>query len=279
MTHQGAAASPESERLRELLLSSTSLTEEAVALARALGAEASGTIIAEVIDAPPAPDTLGSAIRAAHLACELGLVAAVDPLARYVERLVRFPVGETVLSALARLGTAGAAALLGMHERCDAEDRGRIVEALARSEARDERIRRLLLRILDEDPARGARLLARRGDWRAVPDLLRAFDTLARRPVADCDLCAADDLSAIGSAVLALGGRLSRDRSSRIDEAFERSEPMWTALEDDWMDRHLPRGIPVVRGPRPGRNDPCPCGSGKKHKRCCLDTERGGRRH
>lgn len=21
--------------------------------------------------------------------------------------------------------------------------------------------------------------------------------------------------------------------------------------------------------PKPGRNDPCPCGSGKKYKRCC----------
>jgi hypothetical protein len=21
----------------------------------------------------------------------------------------------------------------------------------------------------------------------------------------------------------------------------------------------------------PGRNDPCPCGSGKKYKKCCLD--------
>ena len=27
---------------------------------------------------------------------------------------------------------------------------------------------------------------------------------------------------------------------------------------------------PVVReGPKVGRNDPCPCGSGKKHKKCC----------
>ena len=27
---------------------------------------------------------------------------------------------------------------------------------------------------------------------------------------------------------------------------------------------------PVVReGPRIGRNDPCPCGSGKKYKKCC----------
>lgn len=27
---------------------------------------------------------------------------------------------------------------------------------------------------------------------------------------------------------------------------------------------------PVVDANRIGRNDPCPCGSGKKAKRCCL---------
>jgi ABC-type polar amino acid transport system ATPase subunit len=26
---------------------------------------------------------------------------------------------------------------------------------------------------------------------------------------------------------------------------------------------------PVVKGAQPGRNDPCPCGSGKKYKKCC----------
>jgi preprotein translocase subunit SecA len=26
---------------------------------------------------------------------------------------------------------------------------------------------------------------------------------------------------------------------------------------------------PVIRGPKIGRNDPCPCGSGKKYKKCC----------
>lgn len=29
-----------------------------------------------------------------------------------------------------------------------------------------------------------------------------------------------------------------------------------------------PKGEPVVIGPVVGRNDPCPCGSGKKHKKC-----------
>ncbi|MBN9160887.1 MAG: hypothetical protein BGO98_42065 [Myxococcales bacterium 68-20] len=29
----------------------------------------------------------------------------------------------------------------------------------------------------------------------------------------------------------------------------------------------------VVRGDKVGRNDPCPCGSGKKFKRCCVDKQ------
>ncbi len=31
---------------------------------------------------------------------------------------------------------------------------------------------------------------------------------------------------------------------------------------------------PLVKGPKVGRNDPCPCGSGKKYKKCCLDADR-----
>jgi len=30
------------------------------------------------------------------------------------------------------------------------------------------------------------------------------------------------------------------------------------------------RNQPIVSGERPGRNDPCPCGSGKKYKKCCY---------
>ena len=32
---------------------------------------------------------------------------------------------------------------------------------------------------------------------------------------------------------------------------------------------HLPSQIPMLSG-KTGRNDPCPCGSGKKYKQCCL---------
>ena len=35
---------------------------------------------------------------------------------------------------------------------------------------------------------------------------------------------------------------------------------------------HLPRPAATIRraGPKVGRNEPCPCGSGKKYKKCCL---------
>jgi preprotein translocase subunit SecA len=34
-----------------------------------------------------------------------------------------------------------------------------------------------------------------------------------------------------------------------------------------------PRTAPVRTGPRVGRNDPCPCGSGKKYKRCHMQSD------
>lgn len=36
---------------------------------------------------------------------------------------------------------------------------------------------------------------------------------------------------------------------------------------------HTPRQPFVREEPRVGRNDPCPCGSGKKYKKCCMNKE------
>ena len=47
---------------------------------------------------------------------------------------------------------------------------------------------------------------------------------------------------------------------------FQRTNGAWIYT------RALRQGPAPVRaaGPKVGRNDPCPCGSGKKHKHCCL---------
>lgn len=51
------------------------------------------------------------------------------------------------------------------------------------------------------------------------------------------------------------------------------------ALRGAYLDAAEGRTKPIVRpGARIGRNDPCPCGSGRKYKKCCLGRlgESGG---
>ena len=59
----------------------------------------------------------------------------------------------------------------------------------------------------------------------------------------------------------------------RVSEGRDFVLPGFGQGQEDAMPEELPRGEgrpePVRKGPRVGRNDPCPCGSGKKYKHCC----------
>lgn len=46
---------------------------------------------------------------------------------------------------------------------------------------------------------------------------------------------------------------------------------IWGAydLREFWLDRGFVPHAPIRKDAEPGRNDPCPCGSGKKFKKCC----------
>jgi SEC-C motif domain protein len=46
---------------------------------------------------------------------------------------------------------------------------------------------------------------------------------------------------------------------------FVRHEGEWLFVDGDYV---VPETF-VRTAPKVGRNDPCPCGSGKKHKKCC----------
>ncbi|HUQ67972.1 MAG TPA: SEC-C metal-binding domain-containing protein [Planctomycetaceae bacterium] len=75
-----------------------------------------------------------------------------------------------------------------------------------------------------------------------------------------------------------------REESHRLGEARRlEHERNWQRMQmkeierkhrravDEWeQDDYEPRIEPIVAAPRVGRNDPCPCGSGKKFKKCCL---------
>ena len=83
------------------------------------------------------------------------------------------------------------------------------------------------------------------------------------------------DLAAGEERVLA---RLAEDRSRRLVENVEEEMAWWACFHEEKNARRrpkpdavwLPTVAPVRRtSPKIGRNDPCPCGSGKKFKKCC----------
>ncbi len=58
---------------------------------------------------------------------------------------------------------------------------------------------------------------------------------------------------------------------ARADWLYEL--PQWDAIFDEETKKRLyleqKKSGTIVKGPKVGRNDPCPCGSGKKYKKCC----------
>ena len=61
-------------------------------------------------------------------------------------------------------------------------------------------------------------------------------------------------------------------RQKRWAEEDEQGRGQDELLDLDAYDNCLP-SEPYVRDvPKIGRNDPCPCGSGRKYKKCCLNA-------
>ena len=62
-----------------------------------------------------------------------------------------------------------------------------------------------------------------------------------------------------------------KDENHREKSLFEREHGQWRFVTGDELKN------PTVRyeTPPPGRNDPCPCGSGKKYKKCHAQTSAG----
>ncbi len=57
----------------------------------------------------------------------------------------------------------------------------------------------------------------------------------------------------------------------KIEQLQRQVTPNAEAIHAYWYSRRQPGPTPMRRdGPRIGRNDPCPCGSGRKFKKCCL---------
>lgn len=81
------------------------------------------------------------------------------------------------------------------------------------------------------------------------------------------------------TAVAARQERWKQEEAEAADEAEWLDDDEWREEDDgseeghldDWLPHTTTDGLPFVRAePKIGRNEPCPCGSGRKHKGCCL---------
>lgn len=90
---------------------------------------------------------------------------------------------------------------------------------------------------------------------------VESIDLIREAYAKDCvDLDCVGDLEDIE---IALGLRDERETAPKRGEFFQR------LLE---LSNHQEATRPRTAGPKTGRNDPCPCGSGKKYKKCCLEV-------
>jgi hypothetical protein len=103
---------------------------------------------------------------------------------------------------------------------------------------------------------------ARRGGSQACGELLVATAAV----LADAEVSAV-----VASAFADIGERQAQEAVAALLRGAD--GPIIDALPD-YAPASLAAPLPVRRtGDKPGRNDPCPCGSGKKYKKCCQDKD------
>lgn len=64
--------------------------------------------------------------------------------------------------------------------------------------------------------------------------------------------------------------KLERMTEQEYEQSQQAIRPAALQLCQFWQAQPELRQTPVTAELKPGRNDPCPCGSGKKYKNCCL---------
>jgi hypothetical protein len=153
------------------------------------------------------------------------------------------PRAHAALAALEDLGPAAVAPLVAAFHRCAGADlRARHAEALLRCQAPGhDRVLEAFVRMLEDDPVRGASYLSEQGDRRALPDLSRALDRAALVPETDVDWFSNEDVVALASAIVRLGGELTVGQQAKLDEVLQRRDACWEAglpFEDDDGEEH-----------------------------------------
>jgi len=262
---QGSQRDPEAI-VRRLLRSERNLPTRARDEILALGAEAVPALLRILDDKEMAG---WAPVHAVRLLGEMKISAAIGPMLRALAETDPLDMlHDEILASLPELGESVVEpALRAYADADDPEFRASVGSILAEVGVRDDRIFAVLLQLLESSPSHAGDL-AEYGDDRALPYLSRAFD--AYTLCDDNSPLANQDLVEIHAAIEELGGTLTGPQAVKYQKACEPSERWRRQLHAALASR---RSVEPPARPRPGRNEPCWCGSTKKYKKCHLDAD------
>jgi uncharacterized protein YecA (UPF0149 family) len=60
-----------------------------------------------------------------------------------------------------------------------------------------------------------------------------------------------------------------REQKHKLEELSKKTRTKEEIEAEEKLIKETPKVPPIHSDVAPGRNDPCPCGSGKKYKKCC----------
>lgn len=166
-------------------------------------------------------------------------------------------IHDRIIVRLPELGPAVVEPALAILNRGAPEDvHHAVCCVLAKIGVRDARTYAHLCALFDAEEALGATCLADYGDPAALPILEGALEDF------EPDFDSPYGLSGLGDLVESfelLGGVMTPELRERLE-----------ALRAEFDAYRASLVTPAKQEATPERNDPCPCGSGKKYKRCCM---------
>lgn len=257
----------------------------------ALGAAAVPALLAiledENLALSKAPGNGRAPAHAARLLGELRVVDAVEPMIRLLAETDSLDLlHDQIIQSLPEIGAPVIEPALRAYADDDRDAfRYGVCAVLVEAGVRDDRVFEILIEQLRADPSRAGNL-AIYGDERAVPHLLGALD---RYEIVESESPLANHaLIELRAAIEELGGTLTAEQQRKCRrgrepaEVFQRKmDALLNAQRRDVVPIEPIRIVPlppepVRRRQRPGRNDPCWCGSSKKYKKCHLAADEGG---
>jgi hypothetical protein len=200
-------------------------------------------------------------IHSVALLAELKAEAAVEPMLQILET-TSFDViiHDRILVHLPSIGPAILTPVLKRLNALHPEDElyAGLCALAAQAGVQDPQIFGHLCALFENHQTMGAVCFADYGDKRALPILrnqIERFEPNWRSAIGVMNL------TEMADAYQRLAGSLPKELEAHV-----------TNLVADWRRFHALSKAPAVvqASPKVGRNDPCPCGSGKKHKKCCI---------